>query len=101
MRDKSKGKENDLRAAAMAWIKANPDGYALFVRFALERVPTGRRFGIALLTERVRWECTLKADPSGEDPFKINNNHRAYIGRKLVEDHPQLRGLLSFREVRS
>jgi hypothetical protein len=90
---------DDLREAAENWIATNPQVYGLFERFALEMYARGKKFGVGLLTERVRWECAITS--TSDDGFKINNNHRAYIGRKLVADHPQLQGLLSFRETRS
>lgn len=90
---------DDLRSAAEQWIATNPQVYALFERFALEMHARGRKFGVGLLTERVRWECAITT--ASDDGFKINNNHRAYIGRKLVADHPQLQSFLSFRETRS
>lgn len=89
----------NLRRAAARWIMTNPQVYALFEQFALEMHARGKKFGIGLLTERVRWEHAVSS--IGDDGFKINNNHRAYIGRKLIADHPQLRGLLSFRVTRS
>lgn len=90
--------QKDLRAEAEAWLRKNPEVYGLYERFAAEMAKTGRRFGVKLLTERVRWECAVRT--SGEDGFKINNNHTAYIARKLVTDHPELLTLLVFRETR-
>lgn len=85
----------DLRAEAEAWIDANPQAYAIFVRFAKRAATMGRPFGIGLLTERVRWEAFF--DRSDTDGYKINNNHRAYIARRLVEDVPEAASLLRFR----
>jgi hypothetical protein len=88
----------DLRAEAATWVAANPQAYALFARFALEARAQGRRFGVKLLTERVRWECMVTTrDGAG---YKINNNYHAYIARKLLQDHPQLEGFLRFRRTR-
>lgn len=81
---------NSLRQQAEAWIDNNPHIYALFVRFAKEKLAAGKRFGIGQLTERVRWETDL--DWEGE--YKIPNNHRAYIARKLLDDYPELGALL-------
>ena len=90
---------DDLRAKAAAWIDANPVAYARFERFALEAARSGRHFGIGLLTERVRWEALVRIQQD-EDGYRINNNHRAYIARKLIADHPQLDGLIRFRKTR-
>jgi len=88
----------DLRVDAEKWIDDNPEAYDMFVRFALEMFQRGRSFGIGLLTERVRWECAIKT--RGDDEFKINNNHRAYIARRLVKDYPFFEGYLTFRQTR-
>ena len=47
----------------------------------------GRRFGMKLLAERVRWEMTLRG---GAEDFKVNNSYISYCGRKLIEDDPRL-----------
>jgi len=86
----------DLRRAAEKWITANPDVYRLFIRFALEMSTKGRRFGVKLLAERVRWEVTFTY---GLD-YKVNNNYTAYIARMLVADHPSLTPFIQFRKTR-
>lgn len=88
----------NLRDAAEKWIEGNPSGYRLFVKFAMQMLGRRRNFGIGQLTERVRWEVALtwERDPRG---FKINNNHRAYIARKLVEDYPRLEPFIQFRKT--
>lgn len=88
----------DLRAEAQRFIEEHPEVYALFERFALEAAAKRRPFGIGLLAERVRWEAIVVGGAS-EDGYKVNNNHRAYLARKLLADHPQLEGLLRFRRT--
>lgn len=90
--------KKDLRRAAEKWIDENPEGYALYVRFALQAASKGRRFGINALTERVRWEAMMEWNPD-ERGFKINNNHAPYIARKLIEDYPQLEPLIECRKT--
>lgn len=89
--------KEDLRKAAAKWIEDNPTAYGYFVRFALELAERGRPFGIGLVAERVRWECVVAR---GDDGYKINNNYRAYVARKLVAEHPRLRAFLKFRKTR-
>lgn len=85
----------DLRAEAEAWLAAYPNLYAAFEEAAIFYLGRGESFGAKFLAERVRWET------EGEYPgFKINNDHVAYIARKLVEDHPELLGRLRFRRTR-
>ena len=90
--------KDDLRAKAAEWIFRNPEAYAYFEKFSLQMANAGRQFGIGLVAERVRWECYLKT--TDEDGYKINNNYRAYIARKLVSDHPEIRPFLQFRKTR-
>jgi len=91
--------DRDYRAKAEAWIAKHPEVYALFERFALQAAAKGRRFGVKLLAERVRWECFFQRD--AEDTFKINNSLVAFIARRLVRDHPKLEKYIEFRKVRS
>lgn len=86
----------DRHQEYLAWKAKNPNVYQLFVQFALQ-MATRRRFGIGLITERVRWEMAFQY-PSAD--FKINNNFRAYIACDLIDDHPNLAGKLELRRVR-
>jgi len=81
-------------------MTANPSVYALFSRFALQMADRHHRFGIGLLAERVRWECAITSTNEDDDPYKINNNYRAYIARQLISDHPGLEALMVFRRTR-
>jgi hypothetical protein len=64
-------------------------------RFALEKLARQQRFGIAQLVERVRWDVpiAIEKDDAG---FRLNNNHRAYIARELIDEIP----LASSRRVK-
>lgn len=86
----------DWAARAESWMHANPHVYNLFVKFAHERARAGKPFGAKALAERVRWECSFAKN--GE--YKINNNYVAYIARRLVEDYPNLKPFIQFREVK-
>lgn len=89
--------DSGLEARAHAWMDEHPEAMALFERLALQAVKAKRRFGIGLLTERVRWEAKVSRWVDG---FKINNNHRAYIARELVRRYPSLSAWLELRTVR-
>lgn len=70
-----------LEAAFELFHANNPKVFDLYVRFAQEAKSKGyKRFGIASITERVRWEIDIN---TVGDKFKINNNHRAFYARKL------------------
>lgn len=83
------------RELAYEWMRANPHSVRLFEKFALEAAARGKKFGMKLLAERVRWECAIEADGD----YKINNNYVAYIGRYLCAKHPHLRGFIEMRKV--
>lgn len=84
-----------LREVADAWMTANPEAMGHFRAFAETMRARGRRFGIGLLSERVRWELVLRG--ATDDDFKINNNFRAYIARRLVAEDPRLAQCMRFR----
>lgn len=91
--------KKDLRKEAEKFIVEKPEVYRLFARFALQMLERGRRrFGISLLTERVRWEVLTTWAPD-ERGLKINNNHRPYIARQLIEDHPELEDVIQCRRT--
>jgi hypothetical protein len=85
----------NLRRETEAWIESNPEVYEMFLRFAREMAALKAPFGAKLLAERVRWECLIQKH--GE--YKLNNNHVAYIARRLVMDDQKLAGLLRFRQT--
>ena len=88
---------NDWEAKAALWMQSNPEAMALFERFTLEAGARGRRFGMKLVAERVRWECSIAKD--GE--WKINNSYTAAIARALIRKHPHLAKLIETRETDS
>jgi len=85
-----------LAESAAEWMDANPAAMGLFERFALEMAQHGRRFGMKALAERVRWEHRYEYP---DDDWKLNNNYVAYIGRRLINEHPQLDALIERRKV--
>lgn len=93
---KNSPKGANLRKKTEDWIDHNPEIYSMFKKFALELVQKGRPFSISLITERVRWECNV----AWQGDFKISNNYRAYIARKLAQDIPELGSVLRFKKTR-
>src|SRR5262249_36257767 len=59
-------KKIDLRRAAARWIKYHPHAMKLFLKFARDMVFQGRKFGIGLLTERVRWQYKIEGKRSSK-----------------------------------
>jgi hypothetical protein len=90
-------KDRDLLARTDRWIEENPGVFQLFEQFAVRLAARGRRFGIGALTERVRWEWSIEYN---RDDFKINNNFRAYIIRRIIESHPEVGDFVELRRTR-
>lgn len=91
----NKDKE-DLRAKTEKWLAKNPNIYELYRKFAWELLKKGKSFNISLITERIRWECYFEYNTE----FKISNDYRAYIARKLCQDIPQLKDVFKFKKTR-
>lgn len=91
---------NELEEKYRAWLADHAQVFALFERFALQMLAGKRRFGIGMLTERVRWEVrtTWAEDDEG---YKINNNYRAYLARDLIAKYPELDALIETRSIRT
>lgn len=51
--------------------------------------------GIGMLWEVMRWNMALRTQ--GADPYKLNNNHRAFYARKLMAHNAKYKGLFSTR----
>lgn len=82
-----------------AWL-ATPDGQRVY-REVVERARTlhGRgwqHFGIAAIWEAIRYDWHVRVGPDGEG-WKVNNNHRAFMARKVMADHPDLEGFFETR----
>lgn len=73
----------------------NPHVYQLLVGFAREWKKAGRaHLGIAMLFERTRWQVLITIHSKD---FKLNNNHRAFYSRLIMENEPDLADLFSLR----
>lgn len=82
------------------WKTRNPGVIDLFDRFAREASGRGKRVGVKLLAERVRWEVNITINRTGE-VFRINNNYTSRIARDLITRHPELDGVIETRRLRS
>lgn len=90
---------SDLEAAFLAFHRANPEVYRLFVRFALEAARAGRsRFGARMIWNRIRWFTDVETKESSG--LKLNNNHTPYYARLFARDYPEHALLFETRRVR-
>ncbi len=58
-----------------------------------------RHFGIGAIWESIRFDWTVRGDPDAE--FKVNNNYRSRLARKIMDDNPNLDGFFELRSLRS
>ena len=78
--------------------EANPHVYDALRDMALWLKGQGKRAGIKLLFEQLRWLALIQTD--GE-PYKLNNDFTAHYARLLMADEPQLDGFFQIRERRT
>jgi len=75
----------------------HPEVYRYLVQFARAwRRGRGGPLGIGALFERVRWEIGIQSDVSP----KLNNNHRAFYARLIMERNSDLAGIFALRQQR-
>jgi len=80
------------------WIAANPHVLDVFEALAEPRIRAGKRVGAKALAERVRWESALRTKG---DPWRINNNHVAFIARDLIKRRPEWADAFETRHQRA
>ena len=77
----------------------NPHVYALLVKLARQGVKAGRsKLGIGMLFEVVRWHYTVNPITTTGTDFKLNNNHRAYYARLIMELEDDLADIFELRD---
>ena len=84
------------------YLEKNPRVWDLFVKFAreLRRARIDRRLPVRgsaeTVVNRIRWEAAMAY---GVDEFKINNNYKPGLARRLADTFPEEFGeFFSFRE---
>lgn len=85
---------SDRSGMTTDWIERNPEAAALLLQYAREMASHGRRFGVKLIAERVRYEMALAGSP-----LKLNNDMTAYIGRWIAEQNPFVGQYMHFRRA--
>jgi hypothetical protein len=88
-----------LEAAAREFLKKNPQVYPLFCHLVQKKIDEGHmRLGVSVIWEDLRWEGIKKTE--SDDGFKLNNDHRAYIARIWLSEHPEYPEFFELRRVR-
>ena len=74
----------------------NPQVYDRLVSMTSNLLARGRpRIGMGMLFEVLRWQHYMKTE--GE-PFKLNNNYRAFYSRVIERQHPEWEGVFTKRK---
>jgi len=82
----------------LAWHKANPQVYELFVRFTLSAINRGHsKLSAWLIINRIRWETVVETQ--GED-FKISNDSIAYYSRLFMYHYPEYAGFFRIKPLK-
>jgi hypothetical protein len=81
-------RNDQMKREAGVFHTGHPLVWRLFVRFTFELIARGcQHGGVSNVWERIRWE-TIEAQ-TGKSEFKLNNNHRAFYGRRFMNRYPQ------------
>jgi len=87
----------DLEKAFRKFHRENPVVWSLFDRYTRQAAEKLEHCGVSLIWERLRWHQHFETH--GE-PFKLNNNHRAYYARLWMARNPEFAGFFETRETR-
>lgn len=88
--------DDDMVEKFKDFHEANPQVYERLVNMTRNLVARGRpRIGMGMLFEVIRWEHYMKTE--GE-PFKLNNNYRAFYSRLIEKENPDLKGIFTKRQ---
>lgn len=88
-----------INAAFKAFHAKNPQVYDKLVELAETAQRSGRRVGIRMLWEVMRWDLTVKV-AAGED-FKLNDHYTSRYARLIQEQRPDLAGIFQTRTLRA
>lgn len=92
--------EHTLAAKWWDFHREHPEVYDALVKLARRALRRGqKRLGIGMLWEVMRWRSMLGADVPEEDEYVLNNNHRAYYARYIMETCPDMEGIFLTRAV--
>lgn len=77
---------------------AHPDVLAKLIELAMLVKRQGKRCGIRLLWERLRWHYFIERDASEE--FKFNDHYHSHYARLVMATCPELEGFFELRRIR-
>ncbi len=89
--------EATIQERFSAFHDANPWVYHALVRLARDQRLHGRKVGMKMLFEVLRWQWMQQT--TSEDEFKLNNNYHSRYARLIMERNPDLTGMFQLREL--
>ena len=87
-------KGDRFNAGADEWVRRNYEAWTWMRCQAVKYTEQRKRFGIGELCEQVRWHMQAE----GVDGFKVNNNYRAALARRLIAEYPPCRPYIKTRD---
>jgi len=79
--------------------RANPQVYEMFKKLAMQVKRIGfKRFSAEMIVNQIRWKSAIKTK---NDDFKINNNYKAFLSRKLMQEVPEMEGFFETRKSKA
>jgi len=88
---------DDLKKTWWKWHKQNPHVWEMFEKYTFQAISAGYdHYSVNAIFERIRWHTDIETKG---DPFKINNNHRAYYARYFHYMYPEFDGFFRTREA--
>lgn len=97
-------RDNPLELKAREWINANTEVMSYIERFVLSRMRARKITTIAYVWEHVRCNYVyyVKQNEQGaREPFRMSNNHKAYVSRYLIYKHPELAQYLLTKQTKA
>lgn len=86
----------DIADGFWEFHRENPHVYDRLQAMALDIKSKGqRKIGMAMLFEVLRWEFLMST--ASNEPFKLNNNYKAYYSRLLESSNAALEGMFTKR----
>lgn len=110
MRDRDRRRKARVARAARSieerfedFHRANPSVYLGLVRLARQVHARGfETYAIDALFHVLRWETVVgNANPTREDPFKLNDHFTSRYARLIMDLNPDLRGFFRTRDLRT
>ena len=87
--------QDDQTAKFEAFHKEHPHVLQTIVSKARQLKARGHRVaGMAMIFEAMRWDWMLR---TADEPFKLNNNHKAHYTRLVDANYEDLRGFFTRR----